>query len=795
MTRPTDGADTWGVEVTPPGTLTPEGEGGGAAGRGDAARYDVVGVIGAGGMGSVLRVRDQRTDRAVALKTLLPHLARSPQSLARFNAEAHTTARLEHPGIVPVYDLGTLPDGRPFYTMREVRGRLLASLVEEAWAHGRPDGPTLRRLVELVRRAAEAVAYAHAHDVVHRDLKPQNVMIGPFGEVLVLDWGLVQLPDADDADAPDPSDLSGLRTWVTRQGAVTGTPHYLSPEQARGETDAVGAPADVWAFGAILYEVLTGAPPYPDPPEAALQATRIGPPPAPAGPPDLVALTVRCLAFRAEDRHPDAAALVEALGRWLDGASRREEALVLVARAGDLEAEEAGHRLVAARRRARATQLAAATPTWAAEGARRAIWTAEDEASAAEEAAALAEARRLEALHAALARSPDLPEVREALARYHLVRLREARAARSPTATRHEHLLRAHDQGRYRAWLDGTSELSLVTDPPDAEVRVRGLAEQDRRRRPGPAVWEGRAPVAIELPRGSYLVELRAPGRAPLDLPVWLDPDDPWDSSPMVGVPPVPVRLPLPGELGPDDVLVPAGWARLGPREDRTWVPGFVIRRHPVTHREYLAFLNDLVATGRADEAERRAPRERSARPDQPGPVCYGRDATGRYHLVADADGDVWDPEWPAFFVDWFGARAYAAWEAARTGQAWDLPLEAWWEKAARGADGRRYPWGDRPEVGFAAVRGSREGRPLPARVGDFPTDESPFGVRGLAGNVREWCRDVYDPRATPATEALTERVLRGSAFFFGLLEAHVRLPLAAGGRGDTIGFRLARPA
>jgi len=795
MSQPTDPADTWGKEQAPHATLGPDGGAAGPDAGAPSERYEVLGIIGVGGMGSVYRARDLRTDRSIALKTLLPHLAASPQALARFRAEGHTTARLEHPGIVPVYDLGVLPDGRPFYAMREIRGRLLAEAIAEAWAAGPPSGPVQRRLVDLVRRAAEAVAYAHAHDVVHRDLKPQNIMVGPFGEVLVLDWGLVQLPEHDAEEDPNPSDLSGLRTWVTRHGVVTGTPHYLSPEQARGESDAVGPPTDVWAFGAILYEVLTGAPPYPDPPEEALAATRIGPPEPPPTSSDLASLTMRCLAFRAADRPADATELVAALNRWLDGASRREEALVLVARASELEAEESAHHLSAVRRRARADQLAASTPTWAPEAARREIWAAEDEAADDEDAAALAEARRLETLHAALARSPELPEVREALARYHLIRLREARAKRSPTATRHEHLLRLHDQGRYRAWIEGRSDFALVTDPAGAEVRVRPLVERDRRRVPGPVSWSGKTPVNVELPRGSYVVELEAPGRCRVDLPVCLDPDHPWDTLPPDGAEPVPVPLPRPGELGPDDVLVPAGWARLGPREERTWVSAFVMRRHPVTHADYLSFLNDLVARGDVAEAERRAPRERSTRPDQPGPICYGRDGDGRFLLVPDAEGDVWDPDWPAFFVDWFGARAYAAWEAQRTGAPWDLPRESWWEKAARGVDGRRFPWGDRPEVGFAAVRGSREGRPLPARVAEVATDQSPYGVHGLAGNVREWCLDVYDPRVSAASEALTERVLRGSAFFFGLLDAHVRLPLAAGSRGDTIGFRLARPA
>ena len=256
-----------------------------------------------------------------------------------------------------------------------------------------------------------------------------------------------------------------------------------------------------------------------------------------------------------------------------------------------------------------------------------------------------------------------------------------------------------------------------------------------------------------------------------------------------------------PEELGPNDVYVPAGWARLGPYTvppgpvpERVWVDGFIIRRDPVTHAEFLIFLNDLVARGLEEDAERHAPTERSARPEEPGRRCYGRSVSGTYHLAPDAEGDVWSPRWPVFLVDWFAARAYARWEAERTGRPWQLPLEAWWEKAARGADGRIYPWGDRAETSFACLRGWRPGRMLPVAVDQCGADVSVYGVRGLAGNVRDWCADAANPRTATENDPLTERVVKGSAFFFNLLPSSMRLTLNAGNRGDTVGFRLARP-
>ena len=143
--------------------------------------------------------------------------------------------------------------------------------------------------------------------------------------------------------------------------------------------------------------------------------------------------------------------------------------------------------------------------------------------------------------------------------------------------------------------------------------------------------------------------------------------------------------------------------------------------------------------------------------------MIYGRTAAGRFELCPDADGDTWDLEWPVFMVDWWGAAAYARWAAARSGRQWRLPAEPEWEKAARGVDGRLYPWGDALDHSRCNMRGSRPGRPLPAVVDSFPVDESPYGVRGMGGNARVWCADLYDASAGRGEDA--PRVLRGGAW------------------------------
>ena len=190
--------------------------------------YELAEEIARGGMGTVYRARDRRLDRDVALKVMNAP-APAPGEVERMRDEARILARLEHPGIVPVHDLGTLPDGRLFYVMKLVRGRRL----DEATA-----GAALPARLRIFERICDAVAFAHAQGVVHRDLKPENVMVGPFGEVLVLDWGVAKRLDVP--GAPE------------REGTVLGTPGYMPPEQARGEMDRIDERADVYALGALL---------------------------------------------------------------------------------------------------------------------------------------------------------------------------------------------------------------------------------------------------------------------------------------------------------------------------------------------------------------------------------------------------------------------------------------------------------------------------------------------------------------------------------------------------------------
>jgi WD40 repeat protein/serine/threonine protein kinase len=327
----------------------------------DSGRYRFRAVIGRGGGGVVLKVWDTKLDRPLAMKVVLGRGEDRPtgdtpavdgRSLARFVDEARIASQLDHPGIVPVHELGADETGRAFFTMKLVKGEDLSLVFDHARTGH--DGWNQTRALGVLLRVCEAMSYAHAKRVIHRDLKPANVMVGPFGEVYVMDWGLARvIGERDPHDLrirPPPRSAAGvvdsvrhpdgeatphaphLTPLMTIDGTVVGTPAYMSPEQARGEVEKLSARSDVYSIGSMLYHLLARQSPYenkgenpgPRTPNHAVLARLLQGPPAPLSslrkdvPAELAAICEKAMARESEDRYADVAELAADLRAFLE---------------------------------------------------------------------------------------------------------------------------------------------------------------------------------------------------------------------------------------------------------------------------------------------------------------------------------------------------------------------------------------------------------------------------------------------------------------------------------------------
>jgi tRNA A-37 threonylcarbamoyl transferase component Bud32 len=282
-----------------------------------------------GGIGQVWLARDDDLGREVALKELQPERGGSKAHRQRFLAEAQITGQLEHPGIVPVYELIRQEgDAQPCYAMRFVQGRTLTQAVRayrKSRARGRAKPLDQLALINAFVALCNSVAYANSRGVIHRDLKGQNVVLGDFGEVVVLDWGLAKLIDQPETGADLPAvviDQPNERD-ATLDGQVLGTPGYMAPEQAKGRHDRINQRTDVYGLGAVLYEILTGAPPFKgDDTKEVLRQVIEEEPPRPRSvvadiPPALEAICLQALCKRAQDRYASAEELAQDVRRWL----------------------------------------------------------------------------------------------------------------------------------------------------------------------------------------------------------------------------------------------------------------------------------------------------------------------------------------------------------------------------------------------------------------------------------------------------------------------------------------------
>ena len=740
------------------------------------SRYRIDKELGRGGMGTVFSAEDTQLGRMEALKVLNEHAASFPDVVRRFLTEARITAQLEHPGIVPVYNLGLLPSGEPFYTMRAVESHSMADVLRKPEVHQKFP---LVRLLAVFSQVCCAMSYAHSRGVIHRDLKPENILIGNYGEVYVTDWGIAKVL-GNEVGAPT------APASETQHGSFLGSPGYMPPEQIV-DASSVDARSDIFSLGVILYEILTARLPFSRPtPIEIVSATlreEVRPPRAinAQAPLLLEELCLHCLAKEPARRPTDLGEVVHELEQYLEGSKererKREQAARLVEEARDVKITcDALFEEIARLRVESQLSLLAVLPSDPVE-LKQPSWQLEDLAAQAEREHAEAFGEATVLLGQALGHEPDNAAARQMLAELYWMRLVQAERERNRGGRGYfERLMRQYDDGTFSQRLRERARVSLSSTPPGAGVVAHRYVTGERVYRVGERRMLGATPLEVELPAGSWLLELSAPGFQPARVHLDLQRGERLETR---------VRLLAEGEVPTGFVYVPAGPTTVGGDDDaqdavterRVHVGAFLIGRLPVTFREYRRFLEQ---TGHGDV--------------QLPPVTRAGGDDGE--LIDFAVGGV----------DWFDAAAYCRWRSERECREVRLPTELEWEKAMRGADRRYFPWGDHFDATYCKMRDSRPGVAEPEAPGTFRLDISPYGVCDAAGGMREWTADIEgesDARATLAAAEAAPRgllgprhVLRGGSWMASApecrLAARFRAPAAL--RRAEFGFRVVIP-
>jgi serine/threonine-protein kinase len=776
-------------------------------------RYQIEDEIGRGSIGVVHRGQDRSLGRAVAIKRMRPELVSQDRQRTRFLREAQLCARLGHPNIVPIYDVGEL-DGRPALVMALLAGRSLRTLV-------RTSQLPLGRVLGWFGQVCNGLAFAHAQGVIHRDVKPAHIFVGDFGQVVLTDWGLAKALRAPTLAAlPDVSSEGSAfgKDSVTRVGDVVGTPAYMAPEQAEGRIAVIDHRADIYALGAILYELLTGTRPYEATRSAdVLDQVRRGPPEPPRKraphrdiPAALEAVCLKAMAhdpgerfqsaldlaanvealFEARGPRPDARELSAAREAEGDTQWRREKTLADAPRPSEstradpaaalaeglAEAAAWARHLQESRAlRSESRRIFSNLPPEPPRRALQDLWRIETRARDAEERAAFHFVQAAEHLEngGALESGGESNEGRAALARLHRDAWRATESEGDPmNAQYHRARAEALDDGRLAGELARRSGLSVVTRPAGAIVDLSTVDDRGTLFTPGARLRLGKTPLGSRTVSASRAtLKLTAPDGLAARIPLKLAPGEAHV---------VEAALPPSHSVPPGFVFVAGGRFVMGaddrapgagaPRELE--VQSFCLARAPVTWEEYFEFLDDRLAAGR--DPWRHAPRRNVEA------LCNVVD--GRMTWKAEVFAP---PGSPVRWVSQADAAAYAQWLGRRLGAHLRLPDEHEWEYAAGGADGRAYPWGDQFAPGLADNKWRRARGPAP--LAGFPDDESPFGVRNVAGGVSEWTR-------TPSDDEPDRVLVRGGSWRSRPDQCRVaaRATMPANATHEGIGIRLA---
>ncbi len=761
-----------------------------------AAHYDDLKPLGKGSFGEVHEARDTLLGRDVAIKSIKPSYRDEGQVVERFLKEARGTAQLEHPNIMPVHEMGVHAELGIYFTMKKIEGENLKEILDrlESGTSLYLGKYPLNHLLEIFIAVCNGVAFAHSRGVIHRDLKPANVMIGEFGEVLILDWGLVKkLGEAEEGSHGIRLDMEELDGgWRTMDGAVSGTPNYMAPEQAQGMIDEIGFHSDIYSLGAILYHILAHVPPFEKAPLRNLlenvKTGRFQPPrkrkPGLKIPRELEAVCLKAMSRNPLNRYRTVERLAADVRNYIghhDVSAYKAPRHVRFwkgCRRNPVKASVAAA-VLAALGIGYATQRAMAFGIYRNMLAQASEIRGEAEARVAEAKGAYEALERLRsqttlrdkseeelALEERLESLARLIDRRFTLAASYFERMpqeyRLARKVRDGFAEimrqRIEFALHCGQYETARQWYEtvidyykalrldpspesaaylagvrnriiGDGRLRITCDGGIDEVVVWPLLEDGPRIVLGDAVERSRE-LPLDLPairKGSYLVMATRSDGGFQSYPVLVGHGEERT-----------LDLQLPPSQPEGMVYVPGGPFICGGVESRFYrrhaaeLPAFFIRQHEVTVAEYLEFWKGVDDPGNREAFMARIQYDQRDR---------------RFHDLWDADGNLLDARigetFPIVGITLDAARAFCDWKGLQLGATIRLPTADEWEKAARGVDGRTYPWGNGYDdtANLALTKHNQKGKEkysLFAPPGSFKRDVSVFNAYDMGGNVRE---------------------------------------------------------
>jgi serine/threonine-protein kinase len=774
-------------------------------------RFEIFDEIAHGAMGKIDAGWDRHLGRPVAIKRLRSERAKDVVRM-RFLEEAQVTGQLQHPSIITVYELGKL-EGDVAFVMRRVEGLSLKELIQRLKKGDEQllTQYTINRRIQIFHQLCQAVAYAHSRGVIHRDIKPSNVMIGDFGDVVLLDWGLCKIIGQEVR-----SSRSATERWQTVHGQIIGTPAYMAPEQALGMIDQITPATDVYGLGALLYHFLTLTPPFYGKTKrevvrkvlhAELIPLRERAPQALIHP-LLEEICFRCLFRDVDQRYPDASALADAIQNFITTGLGQDTESILTTELYPLN-NSPQMRLI--------QQSVNQLKNDVEEGIFHLQSIQEDLAST------------LDMWQGSQQLPGDKNRYHELTNRYQRefqMVLSQVCNQASQYRMNHQLIERFHETMSTPSEISSSDDQSLIeqvsvtlsnlyenavlSSDHEAQARLGYWLEQfdpiqrEQLSREVGALYVHVRPSSAEIqlwqcvPEGASLKRVRP--KTLKTSPLLLD-KVPAGQYILATCHPehkrivetslrvysgVTTRLSVTlyhPEVCPAHFKhIPAGTFSSGAKDKlftriaEIALPDFFITQHPVTCQEYLTFINHL-AEMQPKEALSRLPR-------------LNGQSKSLWHWDQDSKtaelGVDWRAEMPVVGISLDDAQRYAAWLSERDQRSYRLPTESEWEKAARGPEGRIFPWGDLWDARFVASAESWDYY-LPPEVGMMSADQSVYGVKDLAGGVREWTTSVDQ-------KYVNQGVIRGGSFLTGDTEGWLlwkRLYFAMHRTAIDVGFRL----